>query len=65
MTTFLDRIMAHKFTDEDILNVFEIARFALNDAETFDNCANGLDLSDSFMDELREKIEKVTGGIDI
>ena len=45
-----------KLSDDDVLNIFAIASFALRDAEIFDYVANKLDLDDKEVQNLRNKI---------
>ena len=44
------------FSEEDQIILFEAARVALADAETFDNIAVEMDLSDKQMTELRNHL---------
>ena len=44
------------FAREELVTYLEIARIALADAETFDRCAEQMDISDSEMQRLREKL---------
>ena len=55
----LIRTVGKNLADEDLLNVFEIAKFALTDAETFDYMANKLDINDEEMQTLRDKVNVV------
>jgi hypothetical protein len=45
-----------KFTAEEEVNILEVARVALSDADVFDFCADKLDLSDKELKKLQEKI---------
>lgn len=47
------------FTETEIIELLEIARVALCDADLFDRMADKLDLSDEFMIELRDKLQAV------
>ena len=49
------------FTDEEFVEIMELARIALADADIFDDMAEKLDLSDAYMIKLRDKIEKFMG----
>ncbi len=60
MTTTTDNIES-KFTLDELTEIAEIARIALWDAETFDYFADQLDLSDDYLQKLREKISKHLG----
>ncbi|MDP8218655.1 MAG: hypothetical protein P9M03_08015 [Candidatus Theseobacter exili] len=53
------RTVGKNLADEDLLNVFEIAKFALVDGELFDYMADKLDISDKEMQELRDKVNIV------
>lgn len=53
------------FNDEDKNTILELARIALADSAIFDGFADQLDLSDEVLLDLRERIEKVTDGVDI
>ena len=48
------------FTAEEQTVVLELARLALADAETYDDVANKLDLSDEFLKPLQEKMTVAT-----
>ena len=45
-------------SDEELLVVLEAARIALSDGEMFYTLAAEMDISDSFMCEVRDKLEK-------
>lgn len=49
------------FTEEELIEILEISRRALADGDTFDDLARELDLSDHYMLNLREKIQKIMG----
>jgi len=53
------------FSDEEKTIIMELARLALADAETFDMVAEDMDISDEYLQYLRDKIEMGTEGIDI
>ena len=49
----------HNFTDEDLLNVLEIARFALEDDEICHYVADKMDMSDEAVAETLQKINDI------
>ena len=50
-----------KLTDSEMIEVLEIAKFALADADIFDEVADMLDISDNSMNLLRDKIDNALG----
>jgi hypothetical protein len=49
-------IMTHPFTDDELNTLLECAHAALQDAETFDFLADGMDVPDADMCALRDKL---------
>ena len=43
---------------EEAIVVFEAARIALNDSDIFDKIADQMDIADSDLAEIRDKLEK-------
>lgn len=48
--------MTHPFTDDELNTLLECAHAALQDAETFDFLADGMDVPDADMCALRDKL---------
>jgi hypothetical protein len=48
--------MEHPFSDEELLVLLEVARYALMDAVIFDDMAEQTDTSDAEMTKLTEKL---------
>jgi cyanate lyase len=46
------------FNPSEIITLLEITRFALADADTYEQVAEDLDLSDDYLFELRGKLQK-------
>lgn len=51
------------FTESETITLFEVARFALGDAGTFDEVCSDMDIADSTMKALQEKLEKHMEGV--
>ena len=49
--------IASKFTEEELVVIFEASRLALADAETFDYLVDELDITDEDMSKLRSKLK--------
>ena len=54
-----------KFTETEQVEILELARIALSDAENFDGFAMAMDLSDDYMCKLLKKIEENTKGVEL
>lgn len=50
----------YDFTKEENLTILEIARVALADADIFDYIADKMDIADSELKNLQEKVNKAT-----
>ena len=48
--------MQHPFTDSELVELLEVSRYALADADIFDGMAEKLDLSDTEMLSLRDRL---------
>lgn len=55
---YLPSIDSDPLTTEEETIILELARTSLADGETYDYIAEELDLSDDFLKELQEKIER-------
>ena len=53
------------FTDTEMSEILELARLCLADSSVADSFADAMDLSDEYLTGLRDKIEKVTNGVEI
>jgi len=51
------------FTAEEQSEILELARMALQDAESYTIFADAMDLSDEYLKSLQERIEEVTNGL--
>ena len=49
------------FTSEEITELLEVANIALRDAEIFDSVGDQLDLTDDYMQAMREKLGEHLG----
>ncbi len=47
--------MKHPFTDEELIQIFEIAYIAMKDSRFFDAALDQMDLADEVGEALREK----------
>ena len=55
----MEKSLKDSFTHEELLAILETARYALSDADTYHWIAEELDLDDSTLKPLQEKLQKV------
>ena len=53
------RVIEKNLNDEDMLNIFEIARFALENDEICHYVADKMDMSDEVVEDTLKKIETI------
>ncbi len=56
--------MQHPFTDAELTELFEIAKIALAIDPVREGCANLMDLSDEYLDQLRGKLNQFMPPVD-
>jgi DNA-binding IscR family transcriptional regulator len=54
-------MITYFFTNEELTILLECARVALRDADSFDNIANDLDISDNELKKIQKKLVKYMG----
>jgi len=57
MTHFTKKVFLN-FNESDLIALLEAARLGLSDADCFDDIAEAMDLSDSVLISLREKLHE-------
>lgn len=58
-----DRGLISPFNDEELLNILEFTRAAMQDADTFDDISENMDVAEDVMIELRDKLQRVMGRV--